>query len=495
MKRIFIIVLLLPVLVYSQTKRPITIEDLWSMGRISSTTLSPNGRYVAFTLTYYDMEENKGNADIWLVDVLTKELTQITNSKDNETSPCWFPDSKRLAYLAPKDGATQIFYVEIKKQFEPVQITKISTDVNGFTISKDGNKILFVSDVYPDCQTDECNKERNEAKEKSKVKARIYNELMFRHWNEWRDERRSHLFSFDLLTNKYVDIMQGSKSDCPPIALGGKLDYTFSPEGNEICYVINTDPMVAISTNNNLWISTLDGKAQRLITTNKGNDNQPIYSPDGKYLLYRSMARAGFEAERQNLMLYNRATGKTTNLTQSLDRSVDEVVWHPNSEDIYFTADNQGRKAIYHLNINSKKIENIYDKHWNTDLNISHDGNFLIFNQSAVTRPAEIFKFDINTKEVTQLTNINERILSKLELMPLEDFWCKGANGTMVHTLMVKPPNFDPNKKYPMIFLVHGGPQGAWEDLWHWRWNPSLYASRGYVVIMPNPRAVSYTHL
>ncbi len=488
MKKILLIILVLPVLLFAQSKRAITIDDLWNMGRISQTVLSPNDEYAAFVITSFSMEENKGNSNLWLLKIQTGELLQLTDWKGSEISPAWFPDSKNLAFVSTKDGSPQIYSFSIDNTSELKQLTFLSTGASAPVISKEGKQILFISEVYPECETDECNKAKDDAKAESKVKARVITDLMFRHWNSWRDEKRSHLFLLELDSLKSTDLTSGSTSDCPPIALGGKTDYAFSSNGKEICFVTNKDKMLAISTNNDLWLTYFDGKAKRQLTGNKGNDNQPVYSPNGKYIAYRQMARAGFEADRQTLMLYDRETGTIQNLTDALDRSVDEVVWHPNGEEIIFSADNQGRKNIYKINIRTKKYELIYDKHWNTDLSISSDGKFLIFNQNSVQRPNDIWKFDLQTKKTTQLTRINDEVLSQLEMMPLEEFWSKGANNAPVHSLMVKPPFFDPNKKYPMVFLVHGGPQGAWEDLWHYRWNPQLYASPGYVVVMTNPR-------
>lgn len=488
MRKIVLIFVLFPLFLLGQTKRTLQIEDIFAMRRISQTTLSPDNRYIAFTVTFFSMEENKGTSDIYIYDLQNRTIKNLTNTAYSENSPVWFPDSRNIAFVSMKEGTPQIYKMNIEKSEEIIQLTNLSTGVSGPVISYDGSKILFTSEVYPDCLTDDCNKKKEEEKAQSKVKAKIIDDLMFRHWASWRDEKRSHLFLLDLTTNKITDITENSHHDVPPIALGGKLDYVFSPDGKEICFVTNTNYIVAISTNNDLWLSTLDGKFKRKITSNKGNDNQPVYSPDGKYIAYRQMSRPGFEADRQTLMIYDREKGNITNLTDELDRSVDEVVWLPNSKEIIFSADNEGRKAIYRLNILSKQIKMIYNKHWNTDLNISSDSKFLIFNQSSVTRPTEIFKMDLTTKKVEQLTHLNDDILAQIEMMPLKEFYSKGADDVMVHSFMIKPPFFDPNKKYPMVFLVHGGPQGAWEDLWHYRWNPELYASRGYVVIMTNPR-------
>lgn len=489
MKKIFLVLfLIVSQFVTAQTKRALEIDDMFKIKRISQTTLSPDGRYIAFILTTINYDENKGFNEIWIIDLKSGEKRNLTNTTYSENSPYWFPDSKHLAFVSMKTGTPQIFKMNVENSSELEQLTNLSTGASGPVVSPDGKKLLFISEVYPDCLSDDCNKQKEEAKEKSKVKAKVYDKLMIRHWDTWRDEKRSHLFLLDIETKEIRDITEKSQFDVPPIALGGKLDYVFSPDGKEICFVTNTDEFIATSTNNDLWISSLDGKVKTKITTNKGNDNQPVYSPDGKFIAYRQMARAGFEADRQTLMLYDREKGTIQNLTEKFDRSVEEVLWLPNSKEIIFTADNQGRRVIYRLDISTKKIQLIYDKHWNTDLSLSSDGEFLIFNQSSVTRPVDIYKLDLKTNEVFKLTDFNDELLAEIEMMPLEEFWSNGADGAKVHSLLVKPPFFNPTEKYPMVFLVHGGPQGAWEDNWHYRWNPSLYASRGYVVVMPNPR-------
>lgn len=487
-KLIILIILVANQFLSGQTKRALEIDDMFKIKRISQTTLSPDGRYIAYVLTTISYEENKGTSDIWVYDLVKGEQRNLTNTPYSENSPYWFPDSRNLAFVSYKSGTPQIFRLNIEHNSEPEQITNLYTGTDGPVISPDGKKILFVSEVYPDCLTDDCNKQKEEEKEKSKVKAKIFDNLMIRHWNRWRDEKRSHLFILNLETKEIKDITEGSLFDIPPIALGGKLDYLFSPDSKEICFVTNTDKMIATSTNNDLWISTLDGTIKRKITTNRGNDNQPVYSPDGKFIAYRQMARAGFEADRLTLMLFDREKGKIQNITDEFDRSVEEVLWLPDSKGIIFTADNQGKREIYKIDLATKKIKTLYNQHWNTNLNLSPDGNFLIFEQSSITRPVDLFKFDLTSGKLTKLTNFNDDLISQIEMMPLEEFWSDGADGVKIHSLIVKPPFFDSTKKYPMVFLVHGGPQGAWEDNWHYRWNPSLYASRGYVVVMPNPR-------
>lgn len=490
MKKYFLLIFifLFSVVIFSQTKRAITIEDLWKLGRISQPALSPDGNQVAYTVTYYDMELNKGNSDIYILNLLSNEIKQITSSPKSDNTPAWFPDSKSISYISTKDGLAQIYSLNIENPMDEKRLTNISTGVSGIVTSKDGKSILFVSEVYPDCLDDNCNKTKDEEKEKNKVKARIIDELLYRKWDSWRDGKVSHLFVLNVESGEIKDMMKGLKNDCPPIDLGGKIDYGFSPDGKEICFVMNTDKVVATSTNNDIYLIETEFKNMRKISQGKGNDNQPAFSPDGRYISFKQMKRPGFEADKMTLMLYDKTTAKITGLTENLDRSIDEYVWSNDGKFIYITFDDMGKKNISRINLEDKKIEEIYSKHWNTELNLSADGKFLIFSQNSISKPADIYKFDLEKKELTQLTKLNENIMSEIELSALEDFWCIGAEGKRVQTLMLKPPFFNSEKKYPMIFLVHGGPQGAWEDNWHYRWNGQLYASPGYVVLMPNPR-------
>ena len=372
-------------------------------------------------------------------------------------------------------------------------MTKISTGVNDFALSSDGSKILFTSSVYPGLSDAE-NKAEDEKRESSKVKASVFTELMYRHWNDWRGDKRSHLFLLDVKSGEFTDLMLNSKSDCPPIALGSAHDYSFSPDGSEIAFTMNPDKVVALSTNNEVYVvKTADVKKGtevpvKLISASKGNDNQPSYSPDGKYIAFCSMQRAGFEADKQRLALYDRSAGTIKYLTEKLDRSVMEIVWSHDSKLIYFNSADEINEAIYRLDVSSGKIDPVYKDHENTGLVLSTDGKNIYVKQQRTNLPTEIFYIDLATGKETQLTSLNKELLSQLEMNPAESFLSVGANGAKVQSIMVKPPHFDASKKYPMIFLVHGGPQGHWNDEFHYRWNTQLFAAQGYVVVAPNPR-------
>lgn len=471
--------------VYPQ-KRSITVDDLWAMKRISNLTVSPDGRWIAYVVTSYSMEENKGQRDIYLVSIDGKEVKQLTKSEGSNYSPAWSPDGKKLAFISTRDGEAQVYVMELETGAIK-KITNIALGADGIVWAPDGNYIAFVSQVYPDCPDNDCNLKREKDKELSKVKAKLFTKLPFRIWNRWIDDKRSHLFTVELNTGEVIDITPGDY-DTPPIDLGGKIDYAFSPDGKEICFVRNVDTMIAISTNNDLFITTPKGGKIKKITINKANDNQPIYSPDGKYIAYRAQFRAGFESDRYRLMLYDRETGNIINLTENFDRSVEEVIWSPDGKFIFFTAEDQGYNSIYKIEVKTGKIEQITRKSYNTEISITPDGRFLIFKRESINKPAEIYRLDLTNFETIQLTHHNDSLIAQLEMNSLEDFWFSGAGGTKVHGFILKPPFFEPGKKYPAVFLIHGGPQSMWADNFHYRWNAQMFASRGYVVVMINPR-------
>ncbi|CUS83587.1 prolyl oligopeptidase family serine peptidase, partial [Candidatus Kryptobacter tengchongensis] len=471
--------------VYPQ-KRAITVDDLWAMKRISNLTVSPDGRWIAYVVTSYSMEENKGQRDIYLVSIDGKEVKQLTKSEGSNYSPAWSPDGKKLAFISTRDGEAQVYVMELETGTIK-KITNIALGADGIVWAPDGNYIAFVSQVYPDCPDNDCNLKREKDKELSKVKAKLFIKLPFRIWNRWIDDKRSHLFTVELNTGEVIDITPGDY-DTPPIDLGGKIDYAFSPDGKEICFVRNVDTMIAISTNNDLFITTPKGGKIKKITINKANDNQPTYSPDGKYIAYRAQFRAGFESDRYRLMLYDRETGNIINLTENFDRSVEEVIWSPDGKFIFFTAEDQGYNSIYKIEVKTGKIEQITRKSYNTEISITPDGRFLIFKRESINKPAEIYRLDLTNFETIQLTHHNDSLIAQLEMNSLEDFWFSGAGGTKVHGFILKPPFFEPGKKYPAVFLIHGGPQSMWADNFHYRWNAQMFASRGYVVVMINPR-------
>lgn len=485
MKKIFLLLFCFSVSIFPQSKRAISIDDLWAMKRIGSYDVSPDGKTIAFSLTSFTFEANKGNTDLYLVNSDGSNLRPFRNSDKNESEPKFSPDGKQIAYTM----GGRIFIAGLDGKGEK-QLTNIYTGVSGIKWSDDAKKILFVSSVYPDCKTQQCNEEIDKAREESKVKAKIFDKLMYRHWNDWRGDKRSHLFVLDVETGNFTDLNEGNKEDVPPPALGSSNDYNFSPDATEIAFTMNPEFSTAISTNNEIYLLSLTAPSSpKLISTSKGVDSQPVYSPDGKYLAWTSMKRAGFEADKLDIILFERKSGKMKNLTEKIDRSVDQFIWAPNSKHIYFNADNEIYKSIYRLNIESGDIDLFHKESYNSSLSMSKDGGTLYFLKQRSNMPAELYSLSTDGKNtLRQITFINKDILANLEANSVETFWSDGAAGAKVQSILVKPPFFDPNKKYPMIFLIHGGPQGSWSDNFHFRWNYQMFASQGYVVVAPNPR-------
>ncbi|KUG25094.1 alanyl dipeptidyl peptidase [hydrocarbon metagenome] len=491
MRRLFIIifVLLLSILQLSaQDKQPISIDDLWAMKRLGSFDISPDGKTIAYDQTTYSFETNKGNTDIYLIDADGNNLRPFKNSEVNESSPKFSPDGKLSfqrggqLWIADTDGSNE------------KQLTDLYTGASGIVWASDGSKFLFTSSVWTECATQDCNKQKDEEQANRGYEAEIFDDLLFRHWNDWRGPKRSHLFLMDLQKNEYFDLTLGIDTDIPTLALGSSQDYAVSPDGKEAAFVMNATGKQAINTNNDVFIVSLEnlqkGEAPEIkkISVSEGNDNQPVYSPDGKYIAFRSMARAGFEADKQTLVLYDRKTGKLNDISEHIDLSIGKIVWADDSKSVYFDSANKVYNSVYRIDIESKELELIYEPHSNSNITLSSNGSKLFFKQQRNNLPYEIFSIGTGGSNFQQISYVNNEVLSNLEFGEMETFWSEGAEGVQVQSILIKPPFFDPNKKYPMIFLVHGGPQGNWSDDFHFRWNMQMFASPGYVVVAPNPR-------
>ncbi len=470
----------------AQGRRPIGFDDLISLSRVSDPQISPDGKWVAYTVTRYDKAKNAGDSDIWIVPVAGGTPRQLTRSEKRDNNPRWCPDSKTLAFISNREGSPQIYLLDVTSG-EARKLTSISTGADGIIWCPDGKHLAFISEVYPDCRDDACNKSRNDAAEGSKVKAKIFDRLLYRHWMSWKDGKRTHLFVVSTDGSVPRDVTPGDY-DAPPFSLGGPLDYAFSPDGKELCFARNTDRVEAMSTNGDLWVVPMAGGEPRKITPNPAYDGSPSYSPDGKFIAYRAQRRPGFEADRFELMLYDRDSNTSRSLTSALDRSVGGISWAPDSKTVFFVAGDEGYSSIFKTGAGGGSPIRVLEKSFNDDVQVSPDGKLLVFTRQSALRPIEIFRADADGQNVLPLTAVNSTVLDKLEIGAVESVRYEGVAGAKVHAWIVKPPRFDPGRKWPAIVLVHGGPQSAWNDNFSYRWNYHMFASRGYVVFAPNPR-------
>jgi dipeptidyl aminopeptidase/acylaminoacyl peptidase len=561
MRRIFLAFLVLVAFTFpaaAQAKHSFTFEDMMKLKRVGEPVVSPDGKWVIFSVVDVDLEANTKTPHIWIVPTAGGQEREIIADQDGDR-PRWAPDGKRFAFLSTKEGGSQVWIAEFDGTAGTVTATHMLTDIvteaGGELWSPDGKNILFTSDVYPECDgapADEtaCNAQKLEEHEKSKVKALIFDRLLYRHWNAYKEGKRSHILvvevprgNADVTIVTHIlelprDLTPGDY-DAPVFSLGGQDNYAFSPDGQEICYASNHDKNPAASTNNDLWLVPVrvgvgDSPAQVLAQTknitadNPASDSTPLYSPDGRYIAYRAQRRPGYESDRFRLMLYDRKTGEKKNLTESFDHWVGDFAWGPHSSSIYFAAENVGESWIYQRMLdgtNWKKASGYHKesdvleliKGFNGDPTVSAGGEKLVFTRMSILGPTEIRSLPIDScfyappicdgarfpefplgEEASQaLTRINDSVLSQVSMSPLESFWFTGAHDDKVQGFLVKPPNFDASKKYPVKFLIHGGPQGAWGDDWSFRWNAELFAaptsgssnsttSSGYVVIMIN---------
>jgi len=512
---------------FAQAKHPFTFEDMMKLKRVGEPEVSPDGKWVIFSVVDVSLEANTKTPHVWIVPLAGGQEREIIADQDADR-PRWAPDGKHFAFLSTKEGGSQVWIADFDGTAGNVtavnRLTEIATQASGELWSPDGKSILFTSDVYPECdgrpaEESECNRKKSKEHDESKVKALVFERLLYRHWNGYKEGKRTHIFvifaqtefpknTFDRLGPVPHNLTPGDY-DSPVFSLGGQDDYAFSPDGQEICYTSNHDKNPAASTNNDLWIVSINGGTAKNITAdNPASDSTPLYSPDGRYIAYRAQQRPGYESDRFRLMLYDRKTGERKDLTESFDHWVGSFAWVPDSRTIYFSAEHKRHSLIYAVGgfsggavISTRTLVGGFDD----DVAIALDGKRLVFSRNSIAAPNEIYEADATadgcparTGDVDRgkescslskdwaLTHVNDELLSQVAMSAAEPFWFKGAKGDDVEGSLVKPPNFDASKKYSVKFLIHGGPQGAWGDDWSYRWNPELFAANGYVVIMIN---------
>jgi dipeptidyl aminopeptidase/acylaminoacyl peptidase len=469
--------------------RPITVNDLLAMDRISEPQLSADGARAVYSVAVPDLAANRLVRNIWLVTLGTGDTKALTTT-GRDGGARWSPDGKRIAFISQRDGSSQLYVLDIAADgtpSEPRRLTQLSGGADNVVWSPDGQTIAFTSEVYPDCRDEACNVARDEAKDKSPVRARIYDELLYRHWTAWSEGKRLHLFVVPANGGAARDLIPGADYDVPPPQREGPHPIAFAPDSRTICYTTVADRVEAISTNGDLFeVDVTAGGTPKRLTTNPGFDGAPAYSPDGRTIAYRSQARAGYESDKWRLMLFDRASGRQTSLTDAFDRSVEEHLWSSDGRTIFFNAEDRGQMPVYSIPAAGGTPRPLTAGMFDGEFDLA--GDALIVSRSSTAAPAELFRIDRVTGAATALTRHNATRLAALDLAKAEAFTFAGAGGTEINGMLVRPPAFDASRKYPVIMLLHGGPQTQWGDSWSYRWNPEMFAAPGYVVVMINRR-------
>lgn len=487
MRRLLISVFLLSALPLLAQKKMLDAEAIWKLQRVQEPALSPDGKTIAFVVRKFDVDGNTSTRHIYTVPMEGGTPKQITSQGSLNERPKWTPDSKQIVFVSNRSGEAQVWRMA-PDGTGAAQVTKISTEAGGVLVSPDGKNVVFQSAVYPDCPDDACNKTKAEEEAKNKVKARSYTSLLYRHWTEFQGKKRNHLFVVPIEGGVAKDLTPGPR-DVPPFSLGGPDDYAISPDGTELCFVMNQDENLAMSTNSDLFVVPLaGGEAKKITTMNPAADNSPGYSPDGKLLAYRAQSKAGYESDKWRLVVMDRTTGIATILTESLDRWVESFTWSPDSKRLFFTVADRGRVNLQMMPAAGGGAQTVVaGASTIDDVQFTPDGRTMIYTEHSATRPVEIFK--ASPRSVPEaMTKLNEGFLDQFAIPSPEEISVDGAERAKVHSFVLKPAGFDPKKKYPVLFLIHGGPQGAWGHSWSYRWNPQVFANAGFVVVLPNPR-------
>ena len=470
----------------AHAQQAMKFEDLAGIRRIGAPHVSPDGKWIAYDASTIDLAANVRRSAIYLMPAAGGESKKITDGSKQDEEPRWSPNGKTIAYVSNKEGGAKQLYLYDVAGATSKKLTRLAGGAGSAKWLPDGSALVVVSDVYPECGVDpECTNQKDAAAEKRPSKARVIDSLLYRHWNAWQEPTRTHII-YVPLSGAPRDLTPGA-FDAPPFSVGGGGEFDVSPDGRELVYARNTDEHPERSTNSDLFLVSLAGGDAKRITTRTGADTNPAYSPDGRTIAYRSQARNGYESDLWELWLYDRATQQSRRIAQQMNDWIESVRWSPDSRSIFVTAPRAGAEAIYEIQLDgrTKLIDNSGSA---SEIVIAADGKTIYFDMSTLTRPTDIYALEARTTPPKRLTRDNDALLAKVAMGEVSSMTWKGAGDTPIQGWLVKPPNFDAAKKYPAIVLIHGGPQGAWSNGWSYRWNPQMFAARGYVVFAPNPR-------
>ena len=469
--------------------QPFTVEDLVRLKRLSDPQVSPDGRYVAYVLRETDMEANKGRSNLWLLDLTQKSAQplRLTNNPANDTSPRWAPDSRTLYFLSSRGGSSQVWRIHTDGG-EAIRVTNYPLDIGTLKVSPRGDVLALSMDVFPDCDNLRCTKDKLDTRAQDKATGRIYDKLFIRHWDTWSDGTRSHLFSARLgaggTAEVPVDLSKSLDADIPSKPSGDDADFSFSPDGATLVFSTRiagrTEPL---STNFDLFQVPVDGTSapNNLTANNPAWDAQPVFLQNGD-LAWLATDRPGFESDRFHVMLKDARTGAVRPLTQAWDRSVSQLSALPDGHTLLATTSDVGQASLYAIDVKTGKPRKLVGTGEVTGYSVAKDQ--IVYALASLGSPEDLFVISANGGSAKQLTHINESILGNRRMSEYEQFSFKGWNDETVYGYVVKPYGYEAGKRYPIAFVVHGGPQVSMQNLWSYRWNAEVLAGGGYAVVM-----------
>jgi dipeptidyl aminopeptidase/acylaminoacyl peptidase len=491
-----VVLCLLAPLAAPAAKKAFSIEDLYRLRSMESPSVAPDGSIVV-ALKSTDLSKAEQVTHLWMIDAHSGEPRQLTFHEKGESSPVFSHDGKFILFASSRDGDPNLYILPVNGG-EARKLTNVSTGAGDPLWSPDGKWIAFTSDVYPECGADDaCNKKIGERWTKGKLQAHMADTLLYRHWTDWKDGKRTHVLLAEVATGKVRDLTPGN-FDAPPFQLSGGLQYDFSPDSSELVFVSNHDPHPASSTNNDLWIVPLSGKAEprNITASNLAYDGDPRYSPDGRSIAYRMQKQPGYESDLFRLAIYDRASGTCRVLTESFRNWVEDFTWAPDSKSLYFSAPVEGNEPIYQVDAASGGTHQVLRDKTIREFVLSPDGRRIVYIRSSAADPLEIYGADLRdgvAASPQRLSHWNDAVAADVDIRPAESIWVDGADGARIQTFIVKPHDFDPSRKYPLILNVHGGPQSQWADSFRGDWQ--VYPGAGYVVAFANPRgSTGYGH-
>ena len=468
----------------NEATHPFSVHDMLAMDRISEPQVSPDGTWIVFTLRKTDLDANRGRTDLWLIDVEGKNLRQLTSHPAGDFSPRWSSCGKYIWFLSTRSGSSQVWGISLSGG-EAQQFTHLPLDVGNLLVSPFSKHLAFTMDVFVDLKSVQKTKDKLDEIANRKATGVLYDRLFIRHWDTWMDGRRSHLFVMPINGGEPVDVMPGMDADSPSKPFGGPEEITFTPDGKGIIFTArDVGREEAWSTDFDLYYAALDGSQppKCLTEQNKAWDTQPAFSPDGKTVAYLAMSRPRYEADRYRIILHNWTDGTKRILTENWDRSPSSFCWSADSKTIFVTAENIGQSSLFAIDVKTGNVKIVVKD--GTIGSPGMAGKRIVYAMDNLKSPVELFSVNPDGSEPRAITQINSEKVASARMGDYEQFSFKGWNDETVYCYVVKPIDFDPAKKYPIAFLIHGGPQGSFGNHFHYRWNPQAYAGAGYAAVM-----------